>query len=143
MANIVCEISVTESPLMAAASDVAEAGAIIDFLGIVRLNEDGHQIEGIEYEAYREMAEHQLKRIARQAAGEFGLKLVIVQHRVGFIAVGEPSLFLRVASPHRSEGFQAIQWIIDELKTTVPIWKKPRFQSDQQRHTCHKTAATA
>jgi len=125
MANVVCEISVSHAPLAAQGSDIAGAGALVDFWGVVRPMEDGHEIVGIEYEAHRQMAEHQLKQIAEQATERFGLKLVIVRHRIGFIAVGEPSLFLRVASPHRAEGFRASQWIVDELKKKVPIWKRP------------------
>jgi molybdopterin synthase catalytic subunit len=127
MANVVCEISVTEAPLVAPGSDVAGAGAVIDFWGVVRPMENGREIEGIDYDAHLEMAEHQLKRIAEQAADRFGLKLVVLHHRIGFVEVGEPSLFLRVASPHRSEGFRASQWIVDELKKKVPIWKRPAF----------------
>lgn len=127
MANVVCEISVTQAPLSAQGRAIAGAGAFVDFLGVVRPIEDGREIKGIDYEAHREMAEHQLKRIAEQAAERFGLNLVILHHRIGFIAVGEPSLFLRVASAHRSEGFQASQWIVDELKKKVPIWKRPAF----------------
>src|SRR5215475_9211678 len=93
----------------------------------VRPMEDGREIEGIDYEAHREMAEHQLKRIAEQAADRFGLKRIIVRHRIGFIAVGEASLFVQVASLHRGEGFRATQWIVDELKKSVPIWKRPAF----------------
>lgn len=129
MANVVCEISVTQTPLLVQGSDIAGAGAVIDFWGTVRPIEDGREIDGIDYVAHREMAEHQLKRIAEQAAERFGLKFVIIHHRIGFIAVGEASLFLRVASSHRSEGFRASQWIVDELKTKVPIWKRPRFRA--------------
>jgi molybdopterin synthase catalytic subunit len=127
MANVVCEISVTQAPLAAPGNDVVGAGAVIDFWGVVRPMEDGREIEGIAYDAHHEMAEHQLKRIAEQAAERFELKRVIIHHRTGFIAVGEASLFLRVASPHRNEGFQASQWIVDELKKKVPIWKQPAF----------------
>jgi molybdopterin synthase catalytic subunit len=143
MANVVCEVSVTEAPGTAPQIDVAETGAIVDFVGVVRPIEDGRQIEGIEYEAHREMAEHQLKRIVEQAMEEFGLKLVILHHRIGFIAVGEPSLFLRVASLHRSEGFLASQWIVDELKKKVPIWKQPRFTAANQEQTASSPQATA
>jgi molybdopterin synthase catalytic subunit len=129
MANVVCEISVTQEPLGAGMSDIAGAGAVVDFWGVVRPIEDSREIEGIDYEAHREMAEHQLKLIAEQAAERFGLKLVVVHHRFGFIAVGEPSLFLRVTSSHRSEGFRASQWIVNELKKKVPIWKRPRFRA--------------
>jgi molybdopterin synthase catalytic subunit len=137
MANVVCEILVTQAALPAQMSDNAGAGAVVDFWGVVRPIEDGREIEGIDYEAHREMAEHQLKRIAERAAERFGLKLVIVHHRFGFIAVGEASLFLRVASPHRSEGFRASQWIVDELKKKVPIWKRPRFNVEGHRHASH------
>jgi molybdopterin synthase catalytic subunit len=142
MANVVCEISVTKAPLAAWVSDIAAAGAIVDFWGVVRPIEDGREIEGIDYEAHREMAEHQLTRIAKQAAEQFGLKRVMIHHRTGFIVVGEASLFLRVASPHRSEGFQASQWIVDELKKKVPIWKRPRFKLESDRHASRSEVAT-
>ncbi|HTG51530.1 MAG TPA: molybdenum cofactor biosynthesis protein MoaE [Candidatus Tectomicrobia bacterium] len=140
MANLVCEISVTRASLAATASDIAGAGAVVDFWGVVRPIEDGRRIEGIDYEAHHEMAKHQLKRIAERAAKRFGLKRVVIHHRIGFIALGEPSLFLRVASPHRSEGFNASQWIVDELKKKVPIWKRPRFKLDS--HTSRSESAT-
>jgi len=127
MANVVCEILVTEAPLVAPGRSVTGAGALIDFWGVVRPIEDGREIEGIDYDAHHEMAEHQLKRIAEQAAERFELKRVIIHHRIGFIAVGEASLFVRVTSPHRREGFHASQWIVDELKKKVPIWKQPAF----------------
>ena len=127
MANLVCEISVTRASLAATASDIAGAGAVVDFWGVVRPIEDGRRIEGIDYEAHQEMAEHQLKRIAEQAADRFDLKIVTVHHRIGFIAVGEASLFVQVASLHRGEGFRATQWIVNELKKSVPIWKRPAF----------------
>src|SRR5262249_60840028 len=98
---------------------------------------EGRQIEGIDYEAHWEMAEHQLRQIAEQAVEKFRLQLVIIHHRIGFIAVGDPSLFLRVASPHRGEGFRASQWIVTELKKKVPIWKKPRFKMEKQPHAAH------
>jgi len=141
MANVVCEISVTAAPLAAQGRDIGGAGAVVDFCGVVRLMEGGSEIDGIDYDAHREMAEHQLKRIAEQAADRFGLRLVIVHHRIGFIAVGEPSLFVRVASAHRSEGFRASQWIVNELKKKVPIWKRPRFKIESHRRASRRQAA--
>ena len=140
MANVVYEISLTKAPLAGRTSDVAAAGAVVDFWGVVRPIENGREIGGIDYDAHNEMAEHQLKRIAEQAAERFGLKFVIIRHRIGFIAVGEASLFLRVASSHRSEGFQASQWIVDELKRKVPIWKRPRFKLENFRASCTRAA---
>jgi len=142
MANVVCEISVTEAALAAQANDAAGAGAFVNFWGVVRRFEDGNEIEGIDYEAHRKMAKHQLERIAEKAAERFGLKRVVVHHRIGFIAVEEPSLFVRVASSHRSEGFEAIQWIVDELKKKVPIWKRPRFKIQNHYGVLHGAAAT-
>ena len=130
MANPVCEVLVTDTRLNAPENRVdAAVGASVDFQGIVRGFEDGREIEGIDYEAHREMAEHQLKQIAQQAAIQFGLRSVIIHHRIGFVAVGEPSLFMQVCSGHREAAFQASRWIVDELKKKVPIWKRPRFKS--------------
>ena len=143
MANIVCEILVTESPLEAPAKNLhGDAGAMVEFWGVVRRFEGGREIDGIDYEAHREMAEHQLKRIAEQAAEEFGLKFVAIHHRIGFIAVGEPSLIVSVASPHRAEGFRAAQRIVDELKKKVPIWKRPRFRTDKEDHAAYNASVT-
>ena len=128
MANSVCEIFLTEAPLKAPKRNATDVGALVDFWGVVRKLEDGREIEGIEYEAHREMAEHQLRLIAEQAVENFRLQVVIIHHRIGFIAVGEPSLFLRVTSLHREEAFRASQWIVNELKKKVPIWKKPRLR---------------
>src|SRR5437667_12227722 len=144
MANVVCEVLVTEASLdTPPKTHRGDAGAINDFWGVVRRIEDGREIDGIEYEAHREMAEHQLRQIAEQAAEKFRFRVVIIHHRIGFIAVGEPSLFLRVTSLHREEAFRASQWIVNELKKKVPIWKKPRFTTEKQPHAAHRAAATA
>ena len=106
------------------------AGAIVDFWGVVRGTEDGREIEGIDYEAHAAMAEHQLRLIAQESAKNFQLMKVIVHHRVGFVSVGEASLFLQVKAGHRAAAFAASKWIVDELKKRVPIWKRPRFKMD-------------
>jgi molybdopterin synthase catalytic subunit len=128
MANATCEVLLTEALLKAPENDGdPAAGATVDFWGVVRGIEDGRQIEGIKYEVHRKMAEHQLRRITERAVEKFPLTLIIVHHRVGFVGVGQSSLFVRVASQHRSEAFQASQWVVDELKKKVPIWKRPAF----------------
>jgi molybdopterin synthase catalytic subunit len=128
MANSVCEVLITEARLETPPAMVdVKAGAIVDFWGAVRALEDGRDIEGIDYEAHRAMAEHQLRVITETAAEKFRLKKVIVQHRIGFVRAGEASLFLRVSAPHRSAAFEASKWIVDELKRKVPIWKRPAF----------------
>jgi molybdopterin synthase catalytic subunit len=141
MANPVCEVLLTEARLKTPHYDVdVAAGAVVDFWGIVRGSEDGREIDGIEYEVHQEMAEHQLKQIAQQAVEKFALELIVIHHRIGFIAVGQSSLFLRVASQHRVEGFRAGQWVVDELKRKVPIWKRPRFRVGNLRRASHSEA---
>jgi molybdopterin synthase catalytic subunit len=129
MANPVYEVLVTKARLSAPENrSDGTAGARVDFWGVVRGSEDGREIEGIDYEAHRKMAERQLRQIAEQAAMELKLRSVIIHHRIGFVAVGEPSLFVRVRSGHREAAFRASQWIVDELKKRVPIWKRPKFK---------------
>jgi len=130
MANTVSQVLLTEACLETPAQDVdLEAGAIVDFWGVVRKMEDGREIEGIDYEAHQAMAEHQLKSMADAASEKFQLMRVVVHHRTGFVRAGEPSLFLRVSARHRGSAFEASKWIVDELKKKVPIWKKPKFKA--------------
>lgn len=143
MANPVCEVLVTEAHLKAPENRMdPAAGARVDFQGIVRRSEDGREIEGIDYEAHREMSEHHLKQIAEQAALQFGLRSVVIHHRIGFVAVGQSSLFMRVCSGHREAAFEASRWIVDELKKKVPIWKRPKFKVQNLGQVSHREAAT-
>src|SRR5437870_4450271 len=130
MANCDCEVALVSGPLGFISPEATlGAGAIVEFFGNVRPLENGKEIDGIEYEAHREMAEHQLRKIAHEAAERFDLLAIRLHHGVGFVAVGETSLFLRVTSAHRSGAFQASRWIVDELKKRVPIWKSVRFRA--------------
>jgi len=145
MANAVSQVLLTENPLKDAAATTEEvdpaAGAVVDFWGVVRQLEDGREIEGIDYEAYQAMAEHQMRLIADAASERFQLKQVRLHHRTGFVPAGEPSLFLRVSAGHRGVAFEASKWIVDELKKKVPIWKKPRFVSRTNLEAAHRAAA--
>ena len=128
MATWHSEILITTSPLQSRPNRWSgAAGASVDFWGVVRTLEDGREISGIEYEAHQTMAQRQMEMIAEAARTDFGLEEVILQHRIGFVAAGEASLFLRVASAHREAAFQASSWIVTELKKKVPIWKRPLF----------------
>ncbi|MFL6530457.1 MAG: molybdenum cofactor biosynthesis protein MoaE [Chthoniobacterales bacterium] len=130
MTQPVCEVLLTEAPIASPPQTFPEeAGGIVDFWGVVRAIEDGREINGIEYEAHRTMAEHQLRAIAEQAARDFSLKHITISHRTGFVAAGEASLFVRVCSRHRSAAFEASAWIVEELKKRAPIWKHVRFSS--------------
>ena len=128
MATWHSEILITTRPLQSRPNRWSgAAGASVDFWGVVRTLEDGREISGIEYEAHQTMAQRQIEMIAEAARTEFGLEEVTLQHRIGFVAAGEASLFLRVASAHREAAFQASSWIVTELKKKVPIWKRPLF----------------
>lgn len=141
MANSVCEVLLTEGPLKARDEDVdLNAGAIVNFFGVVRRLENDREIEGIDYEAHRAMAEHQLKQIGEVAIEKFSVHKVVLHHRIGFVRAGQASLFLQVRAKHRAAAFEASKWIVDELKKKVPIWKKPRFQANELPRTA--SAAT-
>jgi molybdopterin synthase catalytic subunit len=127
MGTPVCEVLLTPLPLAVPAEVCPdETGAVLDFWGVVRLTEQETEITGLDYEAHRTMAEHQLRLLAEEGARLFELQRISIRHRTGFVPVGEPSLLVRVASRHRAAAFQAAKWVVDELKQRVPIWKRPR-----------------
>ncbi len=129
MAISVCEVSLTESALvLPERNDDPQAGAVVVFWGAVRSTEDGREITGIEYEAHRAMAEHQMRLVAESAGEKFDVREIFLRHRIGFVPAAEPSVVVRVASGHRGAAFAATQWIMDELKRVVPIWKRPVFK---------------
>ncbi len=99
-------------------------GAGVTFSGVVRRMEKGEAIEGLYYEAYASMAEKTLHRLVDEAKRRWSLSHVQIQHRIGWIPVGEASVFIGVQSPHRKEAFEACRYLIDTIKVEVPIWKK-------------------
>ena len=129
MANPVYEVLLTDAPLQPVISAGDGTGAVVDFFGVVRLLEEDREIVGIDYESHRTMATHQLETIAREAITKFGLASAIVRHRLGFVPVGEPSVFVRTTSRNRLECYRANEWIMAELKQRVPIWKRPQFKT--------------
>jgi molybdopterin synthase catalytic subunit len=100
-------------------------GAVIYFLGVVRGTEGDQKISAIEYEAYQRMVEHQFNLLFDEMQKGWPIESVRLVHRIGIVKVNEPSLWVEVAAPHRGEAFAACQWLIDEMKRVVPIWKKP------------------
>src|ERR1700719_3105432 len=129
MANSVCEVLITDRRLKRPTEDFdPDSGAVVDFFGIVRRLENAREIEGIEYEAHLAMAENQLQRISQAAVKKFSLRQTVVHHRIGFVRAGEPSLMISVRAERRAAALDASKWIIDELKNSVAIWKRPRFK---------------
>ncbi len=125
-----CEILVTTAPLEPPAPHFSSAsGAVLDFYGVVRGTEASEPISGIDYEAHEKMARHQLEVLCREACDRFPLHGLILHHRIGYIPAAIPSLFLRVSTGHRGPAFEAAQWLIEQLKQRVPIWKHPLSQS--------------
>jgi molybdopterin synthase catalytic subunit len=94
------------------------AGAVVAFQGVTR------EVPALEYEAYIEMAQARIEAIATAAAERHGLCAVAVEHRIGTVALSEPSVVIAVSAPHRAEAFAGAREIIDELKQQVPIWKR-------------------
>ena len=124
------EILLTTAPLIPPPPSFSPtAGGMLDFYGVVRGHEGGESIIGIDYEAYVAMARRQLDLLAEEAYGKYPLLGLILHHRIGFVAAAEPSLFLRVSAAHRGPAFEAAQWLIEQLKLRVPIWKHPRRES--------------
>lgn len=115
-------------------------GASLLFVGTVRDVNDGRAVTGIEYSAYGAMAEAELARIVEEAASRFGTADIVVEHRVGRLALGEASVAIAVAHPHRASAYEASRWVIEELKRRVPVWKREEYV-DGTREWLDPTAA--
>lgn len=105
-------------------------GAALYFSGMVRGTEKDSAISGIEYEAFLAMATHQFQKLFDELERRWPcVESIRLIHRIGLVRVGESSLWIEILSPHRGEGFAAGQWIIDQMKQVVPIWKRPLPES--------------
>ena len=116
-----------------AAAIVADArgdgdGAVSVFLGTVRDVSSGRRVLFLQYEAYASMAEREMQGIAEDAIARFGVTKVAMIHRVGRVEIGEASVAIAVAAPHRSAAMDACRFVIDTLKASVPIWKSEHFE---------------
>jgi molybdopterin synthase catalytic subunit len=107
-----------------AAVSVPAAGGIAVFIGTVRDNSDAGSVDRLEYSAYDAMADKVLREIAMEATSKWGLHGVAVQHAVGVLDIGSPTMVVACAAAHRDEAFDACRYVVDELKRRVPIWKK-------------------
>ena len=105
-----------------------DRGAIATFHGLARDHHQGRRVLGLEYHAYPAMAEEVLRRIGREVEERFGTPHLAILHRVGRLEIGEASVIIAVAAPHRREALEACAYAIERLKTTVPIWKKEYYE---------------
>jgi molybdopterin synthase catalytic subunit len=128
--NMKRELTITTEPIdepkLIAGRRMSDGmGAALCFLGVVRGQEEGGAIVAIEYEAFQQMVEHQFNLLFGEMEKRWPIESVRLMHRIGVVRVNEPSLWVEIISPHRGEAFAACQWLIDEMKRVVPIWKKP------------------
>ena len=111
-------------------------GAVVTFLGVTRDNFEGKRVLKLEYEAFEEMALKKLEEIRQEIMAEFGIEDIAIAHRIGPVDIGEISLVVAVASPHRKEAFFACHKLVDRLKETVPIWKKEVYEDGSRWVAC-------
>jgi molybdopterin synthase catalytic subunit len=108
-----------------------EAGAIVPFIGTTRNNNEGRKVIALNYEAYPEMAEKELARIGEEAKTKWPICKMAIVHRLGAVQIGEASVIIVVSSAHRDAAFAASRFAIEEIKKTVPIWKKEVFEGGE------------
>jgi MoaE-MoaD fusion protein len=127
---------VTEEPLSleAVVAEVADhrAGGIATFTGTVRRRSRGRDVTHLEYEAYAEMAEDVMAKLAADLESRYDLCAVAIHHRVGRVEIGEASLVIAVSAPHRQDALAACKDAIDTLKETVPLWKKEVYEGGEE-----------
>jgi len=111
-------------------------GAVVTFLGTTRLFSEGKRVVKLEYEAYEEMALKKLEEIRQEMMAEFGIDNIAISHRVGPVDIGQISLVVAAASPHRREAFFACHKTVDRVKEIVPIWKKEVFEDGSRWVAC-------
>ena len=102
-------------------------GAVVTFDGIVRNNFDGRPVRYLEYEAYAVMAEKKLAEIGAEVQQKFTVGKIAMMHRIGHLEIGESSIVIAVAAPHRHAAFEACAYAMDRVKAEVPVWKKEFF----------------
>ena len=117
-------------------------GAAVVFVGTVRDVNDGREVTGMDYTAYESMAERELSAVTREAADRYGTDDLVVEHRLGELAIGDISVAIVAAHPHRARAFDAARYVIEELKRRVPVWKLEHYV-DGTREWVDPTAAPA
>jgi len=122
---VITEEPLNEATLLADRQMSLGMGAVVSFLGVVRGEEAGKTISAIEYEAFEKMVAYQFNLLFDEMEKRWPVESVRLVHRIGIVKVNEPSLWVEIIAPHRGEAFTSCQWLIDEMKRVVPIWKKP------------------
>jgi molybdopterin synthase catalytic subunit len=102
-------------------------GAAAVFLGNVRNLNEGRPVTGIEYSAYRSMAEREMTAILREAEQQFAVSRIVIEHRLGTLGLGDTSVAIAAAHPHRAPALDAMRFVVEQLKRRVPIWKREQY----------------
>ena len=123
---LVTEDPIDPAAMLSGALSPADGAALL-FWGVVREQNDGRAVSRLEYSAYGPMAEREMLRIADEARERFGTGAIHVVHRVGLLEIGEASVAIAVASPHRGEAYEASRYVIEQLKQRVPVWKREGY----------------
>jgi molybdopterin synthase catalytic subunit len=108
-----------------------EAGAIATFIGTSRNHNEGRKVIALDYEGYAEMAEKELARIGEAARARWQICRIAIVHRLGPVQIAEASVIIAVSAAHRDAAFAACRFAIEEIKKTVPIWKKEVFEGGE------------
>jgi molybdopterin synthase catalytic subunit len=115
-------------------------GATIVFVGTVRDQNDGSPVTGLDYSSYSRMAERELAAIVEEACDRWKTRDIVVEHRIGTLELGDASVVIAVAHPHRAEAYEASRYIIEELKKRLPIWKKEHYVDGRSEWVQSQTA---
>jgi molybdopterin synthase catalytic subunit/molybdopterin converting factor small subunit len=109
-----------------------DAGAVATFVGTVRRRSRDRDVLYLDYEAFEEMAEPMLARLADELTAKHGLSKVAIHHRIGRVEIGEPSVVIAISAPHRAAALDACREAIDTLKDTIPLWKKEVYAGGEE-----------
>jgi molybdopterin synthase catalytic subunit len=135
VANALCRITrdpIDAGALLASVTSPSD-GAVLLFWGVVRDHHEGRSVRHLEYEAYAAMAEAELAAIVGEARVRWPVGEIAVVHRIGRLEIGEASVGIAVASPHRAEAYEASRYVIEELKRRAPIWKREGYAEGDRR----------
>lgn len=131
--RILCKITEQSINMQELADFVADptAGAMATFVGMTRNTNDGRNVTRLEYECYPGMAEKEMQKIAEAVLTRWPITKVAMLHRIGRVDIGEASVAIAVSSGHRHAAFEACHYAINQLKETVPIWKKELYEGGE------------
>ena len=126
MRTAIVDRPINAQTLLAEVANVRH-GASVLFVGTVRDTNDGAPVSGLDYSSYTGMAEQELASIVLEACERWDTSDIVVEHRIGSLALGDASVVIAVAHPHRAEAYEASRYVIEELKKRLPVWKREHY----------------